>query len=184
LTQDADVFTDVDRSRWCDLIEELRERYQAGRGFSPEANAMIIRRIAEDSALPLDQLLVTSIVAGARRLEVTPFARLAGLPERTLERRLAVSGLPRAVSLLASSMTRHSTWRLEIEGQRVKEAAIAGGFVSRDAFAAFIRRHAGCALSHLAKPGSFLRMLERFQVELTSTASIPRETRFAATGTR
>jgi hypothetical protein len=31
LTQDADMFTDVDRSRWCDLIEELRERYQAAR---------------------------------------------------------------------------------------------------------------------------------------------------------
>jgi hypothetical protein len=31
LTQDADMFTDVDRSRWCDLIEELRERYRAAR---------------------------------------------------------------------------------------------------------------------------------------------------------
>ena len=36
------------------------------RRLSPEANAMIIRRIAEDSALPLDPLLVMSIVAGAR----------------------------------------------------------------------------------------------------------------------
>ena len=99
------------------------------------------------------------------------------MPERTLERRLALSGLPRAVSLLASSMTLHSTWRLEIEGQRVKEAAMAGGFVSRDAFAAFLRRHAGCALTHLAKPGSFLRVLERFQGELTSTASFRRESR-------
>ena len=31
LTQDADVFTEVDHSLWYDLIEELRERYAAGR---------------------------------------------------------------------------------------------------------------------------------------------------------
>jgi hypothetical protein len=31
LTQDADVFTDVDRSLWYDLIEELCERYTAGK---------------------------------------------------------------------------------------------------------------------------------------------------------
>jgi hypothetical protein len=31
LTQDADVFTQVDRSLWFDRIEELRERYAAKR---------------------------------------------------------------------------------------------------------------------------------------------------------
>src|SRR2546423_15719248 len=31
LTHDAEVFTDVDRSRLYDLIEELRERYAAAR---------------------------------------------------------------------------------------------------------------------------------------------------------
>jgi hypothetical protein len=31
LMQDADVFTEVDRSLWHDLIEELRERYAAAR---------------------------------------------------------------------------------------------------------------------------------------------------------
>jgi|SRR5690348_7319927 AraC-like DNA-binding protein len=164
------------RQGYSDMVRSLIDRE-----FSPEATAMIIRRIAEDSALRLDPLLVMSIVAGVRRLEVKAFARLAGLPERTLERRLAVSGLPRAVSLLASSLMLHSTWRLEIEGQRVKEAAVAGGFTSRDAFAAFIRRHAGCTLTHLAKPGSFLRLLERFQRELRPTASFRRETKLVAT---
>jgi RNA polymerase sigma factor (sigma-70 family) len=31
LSQDADIFTDVDRSVWYDLIEELRERYEGSR---------------------------------------------------------------------------------------------------------------------------------------------------------
>src|SRR6185436_11061120 len=62
--------------------------------WSPEASAPIIRQIAKRLDTPLEMTLVIAIIAGSIRLGVNAFARLAGVSERTLQRRLAMAGLP------------------------------------------------------------------------------------------
>jgi AraC-like DNA-binding protein len=136
------------------------------RRWSPEASAPIVRQLAEQSPTPLDVLLVIAMIAGSKRLGVTAFAQLARVSERTLQRRLAIAGLPRAGRLLAWATVLHSAWRLEVGGERVKEASVTGGFLTREAFTSFIRRHAGRTVSHLCKEGSFFQALNAFLTEL------------------
>lgn len=136
------------------------------RRWFPEATAPIIRHIAGCLATPLEMTLVIAMIAGSIRLDVNTFARLAGVSERTLQRRLAVAGLPSASRLLTIALTLHSAWRLEIRGDRVKEVVAASGFTTREAFTSFIRRHASCNASDLSQQGAFHRLLEGFVAEL------------------
>lgn len=135
--------------------------------WSPEASAPIIRKIAEHSPTSLNMLLVLAMIAGSRRLSVTAFAKLASVSERTLQRRLAIAGLPPAVRLVGWATMLHSAWRLEVAGERLKEASASGGFSSREAFTGFIRRHGGCTASRLRNAGSFHQMLGAFLAELS-----------------
>jgi len=135
--------------------------------WSPEASATIIRQIAEHSPTSLDTLLVIAMIAGSKKLSVTAFAQLAHVSERTLQRRLALSGLPPAVRLLGWATMLHSAWRLELGRERVKESSISGGFPTREAFTGFIRRHGGCTVSQLRQEGSFLHTLQGFLTELS-----------------
>lgn len=145
----ADVVRAVIESRW-----------------SPEASAPIVRQIAEHSPTSLDMLLVLAMIAGSKKISVTTFAQLAHISERTLQRRLAIAGLPPAVRLLGWATMLHSAWRLEVAGERVKEASVTGGFRTREAFTGFIRRHAGCTASRLCDEGSFHDTLGAFLAEL------------------
>jgi AraC-like DNA-binding protein len=149
-----------------DLVRSVVE----GR-WLPEANAPIIRALADRLGAPVETTLVIAIIAASRRLRVRAFAQLAQMSERTLQRRLASAGLPSAARLLAWGTTLHSAWRLEIRGEGVKETSAGSGFPTREAFTGFIRRHAGCTASDLARRGSFLHKLETFLAEITSGAS-------------
>jgi AraC-like DNA-binding protein len=132
----------------------------------PEAGASIIRQIVERLPAPPELVVVLAVIAGSRRIGVRAFAQLAHMSERTLQRRLADARLPTAVRLLAWATTLHSTWRLERDGDRVKQVGAASGFQSRQAFTSFIRRHTNCSASGLSRRGSFLQVLEEFIAEL------------------
>jgi AraC-like DNA-binding protein len=134
--------------------------------WPPEASAPIMRELVARSPSQLDMLLVIAMIAGSRRLGVAEFAWLARVSERTLQRRLAIAGLPCARRLLAWAMILHSAWRLEVIGQRVKEAGVSAGFLTREAFTSFVRRHSGFTLSRLCQDGSFRENMETFLSEL------------------
>jgi len=135
--------------------------------WSLEATAPIVRRIIERFAAPLDMILMIAIIAGSKRLAVNSFAQLTRMSERTLQRRLAIAGLPPASRLLSHATMLHSAWRLEVGGDRVKEVVAASGFVTREAFTSFVGRHAGCTVSHLTREGTFIQMLDDFLAELS-----------------
>lgn len=168
-------FTKMVRSGWPALArvagesrgaEEVRAVVQ--HHWSPEASAPIVHRLFERSQLQPDVLLVIAMISGSKRLSVGAFARVAQLSERTLERRLAIARLPCARRLLAWATVLHSVWRLEVAGERVKEASVKAGFLTREAFTSFIRRHSGRPVSDLCQAGSFVEMLDTFLAELST----------------
>jgi AraC-like DNA-binding protein len=109
-----------------------------------------------------------------------PFARTvqaaaasAGIPYRTLERRLTALGLPSPKTLLTWYRLLHAAWRLELGASKREAAAVAVGFRAGRALTAALRRYVGVSWTDLRAIG-FAGLLARFDTLVLTPAIGPR----------
>jgi AraC-like DNA-binding protein len=126
------------------------------------ADLIIIDRVSTSPLTPGLEIVVRTILAGKRRMEVRRFARLSRTPVRTLESRLRAERLPAARRLLGWSASLHALWRIETQQMPLKQAAMIADFPSAEAIAHYVRRNVGASPAQLRRAGGFEGLLDRF----------------------
>jgi hypothetical protein len=111
---------------------------------------------------PLAEVIVGAIAVGKKRVPVGAFARLLGIPERTLDSRLKRWQLPPASFVLGWTLALHTIWRTDVLGWTLKRAALTAGFAAPERLADYVERHVGRRPSQLTLYGGFPQLLDRF----------------------
>ena len=133
----------------------------------PTAYPTIVKQVLETIPRRAVDIVAAASLAGYRHMKVAEFARVCGVPVRTLEWRLNTAQLMPARNLLGWILSLHSLWRLDILVWTSKQAATAAGFSSPDAWAQYIKHHAGDRPSYLLHKGGFHYLLGKFREALS-----------------
>lgn len=139
--------------------------------YAPSAALPVLERIAELVPRELRAFLLLAAARSAPGFTVTRASMLLGMTRRTLERRLARAGFPRASRIIQWCTALRVGWRLDVLGQRPSDVRAALGFASRSAMSNVVRRHGGRPATALRVHGGFVAMRERFAAELGTRRS-------------
>jgi hypothetical protein len=126
---------------------------------APSAHLAITRYLLPSIPERAADIVAAAALSGHRRTSIPDFARVCGVPTRTLEWRLRTAGVAPARNVLGWMNALHSLWRLERLGWTSKQTA-AAGFSSCEAWSNYLARHAGARPTALLHDG-FTQLLTR-----------------------
>jgi AraC-like DNA-binding protein len=157
------------RLRGYDPFERLAKELD-GDPTIGDATSTIVRVATAGAEDSVREILAAAMILGERRCQVGAVARVCGLSQRTIERRLESAHLPPVWRLLGWSLVLNAAWRLDVLGWPVKRAAAVAGFANRETFATFFSRHTGYAIGEFRSHQGFDAQLSAFE----ATLRIPR----------
>ena len=143
-----------------DVASDLTILLAAKDRGTPEGS--ILRRFLQIAITPALQVVIAALLVGKQRTSVRAFAKLLGVPMRTLQSRLNSVGLPTAEDLLGWAVSLWTEWRTEVLRLPLKNLLAASHFTTMEAQASYVARHVGARPHQLAVTVGFEELLDRF----------------------